>query len=219
MHTLARQARQPSGFLARLVGLAFRANQEGINWTIALLDIRPTDHVLELGFGPGLAIEKAAANASQGFVAGVDFSKAMVHQARKRNAAAIAAGRVELRHADASALPYPDNSFDKVFAANVIYFWQDPLANLKEIQRVMKPAGRLALYLVAKEDMARMKLTQTGVFTLYTGEDVLRLLTQAGFHRAHFKSKAERRRTGVCALAEKESHHSIEDRLPLSSRP
>ncbi len=203
LHTLALQFRRPSGLLGKLAGLLFRINREGNEWTIGLLEILPTDHVLEIGFGPGLAIQRAAALAMRGRVAGVDFSETMLTQARKRNAAAIAAGRVELKLGDAAALPYPDDSFDKVFDANVIYFWRDPLAHLREVRRVLKPGGRLALYLIAKEDMAKFKFTQTGVYTLYTGEEVVRLLVQAGFRHARFETRAERLRTGVCALAEK----------------
>ncbi len=203
LHTLALQFRRPSGLLGKLAGLLFRINREGNEWTIGLLEILPTDHVLEIGFGPGLAIQRAAALAMRGRVAGVDFSETMLTQARNRNAAAIAAGRVELKLGDAAALPYPDDSFDKVFAANVIYFWRDPLAYLREVRRVLKPGGRLALYLIAKEDMAKFKFTQTGVYTLYTGEEVVRLLVQAGFRHARFETRAERLRTGVCALAEK----------------
>ncbi|MGQ0695238.1 MAG: class I SAM-dependent methyltransferase [Nitrospiraceae bacterium] len=202
-HSLAQQFRQPSGFIGRIAGLLFRINREGIDWTITLLEIQPTDHVLEIGFGPGHGIQRVAQLAAQGRVAGMDFSETMLQQASRRNAAAIASGRVELRLGDASALPYPDNSFHKVFATNVVYFWNDPRGTLHEIRRVMKPGGRLALYVISKEDIANFKVTQTGLYTLYTGEDLVRRLTQAGFHQARFVTKAERLRTGVCALAEK----------------
>jgi len=202
-HTIATQLRQPSGWLGRLVGWFLCINREGTDWTVGLLGIQPADHVLEIGFGTGYGIQKAAAFASRGRVAGIDFSETMVRQARARNAAAIAAGLVDLRHGDASALPYPDNSFDKVFATNVVYFWQEPLANLKEIRRAMKPGGRLALYVIAKEELAEYKLTQTGVYTLYSGDELVRLLAQAGFRNARFETRSERLRTGVCALGEK----------------
>jgi ubiquinone/menaquinone biosynthesis C-methylase UbiE len=202
-HILAKQLRQPSGWLGRVIGFVLRINRQGIDWTVGLLDIRPTDHVLEVGFGSGYGIEQAAALAFRGRVAGIDFSETMVQQARARNAYVRAGGRVDLTHGEASALPYPENSFDKVFATNVVYFWQDPMANLKELRRVMKPGGRLALYVIAKEELAGMKITQTGVYVLYTGDDLVRLLAQAGFHNARFETKSERFRTGVCALAEK----------------
>ena len=202
-HRLAQQFRQPTGFLGRLAGFFFRINLEGIEWTINLLAIQPSDHVLEIGFGPGHGIQQVARLAAQGRVAGVDFSETMLQQASRLNAAAIEAGRVELRLGDASVLPYPDNTFHRVFATNVVYFWKDPLANLQELRRVMKPGGRLALYVISKDDLIKFKVTQTGVYQLYTGEDLVRLLAQAGFHRARFVTKPERHRTGICALAEK----------------
>ena len=202
-HILAQQFRQPSGFFGRFAGFLFRINLEGIAWTIDQLEIQPTDHVLEIGFGPGHGIQQAARLAVQGRVAGVDFSETMLQQALGRNAAAIATGNVELRLGDASKLPYPDNSFHKVFGTNVVYFWEDPVATLQEVQRVMKPGGRLALYVISKEDIANFKVTQTGVYHLYTGEDLVQLLTQAGFHQARFVAKSELHRTGICALAKK----------------
>jgi ubiquinone/menaquinone biosynthesis C-methylase UbiE len=203
-HKLAQQFRQPSGIVGRVLGFLFRMNREGIDWTIEQLDIQPTDHVLEIGFGSGLGIQRAASLATQGRVAGVDFSQTMLEQATRRNAAAIDAGLVELCLGDATALLYPENTFHKAFATNVIYFWQDPLANLRELHRVMKPGGRLALYVIAKEDLLKLKfITQTGVYQLYTDEDLVRLLTQAGFYQARFVAKPERHRTGICALAEK----------------
>lgn len=203
-HNLAKQLRQPEGLLGRFVGyLMTRTNREAIDWTVGLLDIQPSDHVLEVGFGPGLAIEQVARLSSSGRVVGIDFSKEMVKQASVRNAAAIAAGRVELKYGDASALPLGKDSFDKVFAINVIYFWENPIATLTEMRRVMKVGGRLVLYMVSKEDLAKMKSTRTGVFTTYTNEQAVQWLTQAGFNRVQFKTKAEKARTGVCVLAEK----------------
>jgi ubiquinone/menaquinone biosynthesis C-methylase UbiE len=200
---IARQLRRPSGWLGRVIGFVLRINRQGIDWTVGLLDIRPTDQVLEIGFGSGFGIQQAAAQASRGRVAGIDFSEEMVRLARARNACIHAGGRVDLSHGDASALPYPDDSFDKVFATNVVYFWPDPAVTLREVRRVMKPGGRLALYVIAKEELVEMKIAQTGVYTLYTGDELVRLLTQAGFHNARFETKSERFRTGVCALAEK----------------
>jgi ubiquinone/menaquinone biosynthesis C-methylase UbiE len=203
-HSLAQQFRQPSGIVGRVLGFLFRMNRQGIDWTIEQLEIQPTDHVLEIGFGPGLGIQRAASLATQGRVAGVDFSQTMLEQATSSNAAAIDEGLVELCLGDTTALLYPANTFHKALATNVIYFWTDPLANLRELHRVLKPVGRLALYVIAKDDLLKFKfITQTGVYQLYSGEDLVQLLNQAGFHQARFVTKPERHRTGVCALAEK----------------
>jgi len=68
---------------------------------------------------------------------------------------------------------------------------------------VLKSGGRLAIYVVDKKDLADMRLTQTGVFTLYAADELAVLLARAGFLNARATTKAERLRTGVCALAEK----------------
>ena len=120
-HRLAEQFCQPTGFAGRFVGFLFRMNREGVDWTISLLEIQPTDHVLEIGFGSGHGIASAAKLASQGWVAGVDFSATMLRQATRRIAGAIGACRIELKVGDANTLPYSDNRFNKVFATNVVF--------------------------------------------------------------------------------------------------
>jgi predicted methyltransferase len=74
---------------------------------------------------------------------------------------------------------------------------------LQEIRRVMKPGGRLALYVISKDDIAKFKVTQTGVYQLYGGEELVGLLTQAGFHNVRFVTNKESHRTGICGIAEK----------------
>jgi SAM-dependent methyltransferase len=74
-----------------------------------LLDIKPNDKVLEVGFGPGLGIELAAGLTSTGYVAGVDPSNEMIAQATARNEDAIKARRVDLRLGSAGSLPFEDN--------------------------------------------------------------------------------------------------------------
>jgi ubiquinone/menaquinone biosynthesis C-methylase UbiE len=205
IHSWGKQLRKPEGILGNVAVPFFMnvANRQLNGWTIDLLDIKPTDHVLELGFGPGLGICKVAAITTEGSVAGVDFSELMVRKARKRNAAAISAGRVDLKQGDVSSLPYDDETFDKVIAVQLIYFCQPPHIFLNESRRVLKPGGKIAVSFVAEEDMAKYKFTKTGVFALYTGEDALKLLTETGFTQPHFETRQVRPGMGICAIAER----------------
>jgi ubiquinone/menaquinone biosynthesis C-methylase UbiE len=58
---IAEQLRRPQGSWGVMTGIFMSlANRKVNEWTISLLDIQPTDHVLEVGFGPGLAIHKVA---------------------------------------------------------------------------------------------------------------------------------------------------------------
>ena len=100
-----------------------------------------------MGFGPGALIQALAARATEGFVAGVDLSTVMLQQASRRNAEAIREGRVRLQLGSALALPFEDASFDKALSANSLPFWPDQEAGVKEMQRVLKPGGVIAIIL------------------------------------------------------------------------
>ena len=73
-------------------------------WAVEMLNVQPTDRVLELGCGPGVAIAALATRATRGLVVGVDRSDVMIRQARRRNADAIREGRVELIHSPVERL-------------------------------------------------------------------------------------------------------------------
>ncbi|MCK4472667.1 MAG: class I SAM-dependent methyltransferase, partial [Anaerolineae bacterium] len=137
------QARKPSGWFGKITGHSMAWQHKPlIKWAITLMDVQPTDHVLDVGCGSGVAIKLIAKIAVEGFVAGVDYSEEMAQQALRRNAAAVRAGRVEIKHGDVAALPYDDESFDKVIATETFNFWPDPVANLKEVRRVMQSPER-----------------------------------------------------------------------------
>lgn len=137
---------QPAGLVGRvLCAHMVRANRKRILWAVPLLDVQPSDRVLEVGFGPGVAIEQVARLARTGFVAGLDHSAMSVANAGRRNRAAIASGRVELRLGSVAALPYADASFDKVFSINSLQFWPQPVENLRGLRRVLRSGGRITL--------------------------------------------------------------------------
>lgn len=148
---MVRQFGKPEGPLGRLAGLIMRlrpSNRLRGERTLELLEIRPADRILEIGFGPGLAVARAAELARAGRVVGLDHSELMVREARRRNAGAIRAGRVELLLGSADALPPLDAApFDKVMAVNVYMFWKDPVSVLRGLLAVLRPGGTIALTL------------------------------------------------------------------------
>ena len=206
---IGRQARKPSGWLGKMLygHLAARGHRSLTNWAMGFVNIQPPDHVLDVGCGGGMAIKLIAGIAVEGFVAGVDHSEDMVQQALKRNAAAARAGRVEIKHGSVAALPYGDESFDKVVAIETFYFWPDPVANLQEVRRVMKPGGLLALAMEgSKESTDQQKQTELAArmeFPLYFGAEAVEMLTAAGFSRAWFESAPDQGYGWLCALGVK----------------
>jgi ubiquinone/menaquinone biosynthesis C-methylase UbiE len=116
-------------------------------WVSNLLNVGPSDHMLEVGFGPGVIIQRLSLLAAAGHVAGIDPSREMIEQARTRDAVAIQSGHVDLRRGSVESLPFDDNSFDKALAINSMQVWPDALAGLREMWRVTKleAESRLAL--------------------------------------------------------------------------
>jgi ubiquinone/menaquinone biosynthesis C-methylase UbiE len=113
---------RPSGLLGRLAGWLMARTDADDRWVVDLLDVRPADRVLEIGFGPGIAIALLAERTTAGLVAGVDPSDVMAQQARRRSRAAVQAGRVVLCQGSATALPYADARFTKACAIHAVYF-------------------------------------------------------------------------------------------------
>ena len=91
------------------------SNQERNRWTVDLLDLQPSDRVLEIGYGPGLALAQAAGRVTSGEIAGMDHSRIMLEQATARNAAAIQAGRMRLSVGGLDDLGGLGGPFDKVY--------------------------------------------------------------------------------------------------------
>jgi SAM-dependent methyltransferase len=148
MRAVVGQFHRPRGFGGRAAGwvMATRGSNRKRNiWAVRLLDVQPDDRVLEIGFGPGVAIREMARHATSGQVVGVDHSEVMVRQARKRNAAAVLDGRVDLRLGSAEHLPAFDELFDRILAVNSLMFWDEPVERIEELRRLLRPGGRLAI--------------------------------------------------------------------------
>lgn len=169
------------GWLA--LQLMLRRNQSMNEWAVALLDIRPADRVLELGFGAGASIQRAAKLATQGHVAGIDTSADAVQRASRRNRAAIRAGRVDLRQGDVHALPFAEGDFDKAFCCGLVYYLADPVAALREVWRVLAPSGLFALMARRPEILAQNPVFMQGDHRRYSGAELCDQLTAAGFSR------------------------------------
>jgi len=208
LEAVGAQAREPSGWLGRISGHFMAWEHRALtNWAIGFMDIRSTDHVLDVGCGPGMAIKLMSITTVDGFVAGVDHSEIMVQQALKRNAAFVQAGLVEIKHGDVSALPYDDESFDKIIAVETFYFWPEHVASLREVLRVMKPGGSMALAMAGSKESPNLdkhvvQADRMG-FALYSGAEMERVLTAARFSQAWFESAPDKGWGWLCALGVK----------------
>ncbi len=142
------QAHHPRGVAGRVTAweMAYRpSNRQRSGWVVSLLQVRPADRVLEIGFGPGVAIAQLV-RAGAGHVYGLDHSGVMLREASRRNAAAIRAGRVTLFEASVDQIPPAlDGPFDAILAVNTLAFWPAPAQRLAELRRRLAPDGRIAI--------------------------------------------------------------------------
>lgn len=185
----------PRGFSGSLIGYLMAWTHWWRNtWVLSLLDLKLDDRVLEIGFGPGTEIKRSAELAARGFVAGIDPSEVMLRQASRRNRRYIHDGRVELRRASMSAIPYPDGSFDKVFGINCIQFSSDLLHDLGEIRRVLKPGGLAAL---AVQPLWKGATNATAV---EIGRKIREAMVETGFSECGIEQKRLWPRMIVCAI-------------------
>ena len=175
---IVRQFGKPAGMPGRLAGwiMARRpSNRERSLRTLQHLGVETTDRVLEIGYGPGVAIGEAARLANLGHVAGIDHSELMFEVASRRNAAAIEAGRVELHVASPSSMPSFAQPFDKAFAVNVHMFWQDRIDPLHKILLALREGGVLALSFQPRKPGA------TDADSVAAGESIVEAMQAAGF--------------------------------------
>ncbi len=135
---LIKQFGKPSGYLGNIAGFIMAnrsSNIERSEWGISLLNIQPSDYVLEIGFGPGVAIKKMSDLVTNGIIYGIDHSELMVKKASDRNKKAILSGKVKLISASVSEFPAFDQAIDKVIDVNTFQFWEDPVNSLKEVKK------------------------------------------------------------------------------------
>jgi ubiquinone/menaquinone biosynthesis C-methylase UbiE len=183
---LMRMFGRPQGLAGRLGGLILaRGNRPFAEEVVTLLGVEPAQRVLEIGFGPGVAIALLAQAAPGVRIAGIDVSTEMVEQARARNAAAIRAGAVDLRHGTVERLPFADAAFDLALAINSMQVWPDVDAGLRALRRVLRPGGRVALAFTPRSGQPRAGVTAR--------------LEAAGFENARLAEL----RGGFCAMARK----------------
>lgn len=175
------------------------------NWGLTHLSIEKDFTVLDVGCGGGRTIQKLAATATGGLICGVDYAKGSVAASRAKNARLIDAGRVAIQRASVSQLPFTDNTFDVVTAVETQYYWPDLVEDMREILRVLKPGGTLAV-MVESYKGGRNEILHAPVMSLLRStrmsvHEQKKLFTMAGY--AGVVVFEEHQKSWLCAIGEK----------------
>lgn len=126
-----------------LQGLIYQLRQAVVMDNVVAAKLAPQAPVLEIGCGAGhLTVELAARGLR---VDAVDASQAMVDVTADRISQAGLAQRVTVAEADVHALPFAASSFDLVVAVGVIPWLHSPGDAVREMARVLRPAGQVIL--------------------------------------------------------------------------
>ena len=187
---------RPTGLGGCAAGLLMAhrpSNRRRNAWAVSLLDVQRDDRVLELGFGPGLAIRELSRIAAEGYVCGIDHSELMLRWARRRNADGLRRGVVDLRLGSFDELPAFDAPFDKILAVNAMLFRSDPVARLAEFRRLLRPGGLIA---VAYQPRGPGATDETSVAK---GREIAAALIRAGFSEVRLETMRLKPAV-VCAL-------------------
>ena len=177
------------------------------DWGLAHISIAKQHPILDVGCGGGRTLSKLAAIATEGKVYGIDFSDESVATSTRTNADWIKKGRVEVRHASVSQLPFPDSVFDLVTAVETHFWWPNLPGDVREIFRVLRPRGTLLIIaevykgantVVSK--LAEKYAGRTGM-TLLTPDEHRELLANAGY--CDIQIIAEHKKGWICCAGKK----------------
>jgi ubiquinone/menaquinone biosynthesis C-methylase UbiE len=178
---IARQAERPSGVFGRVLGAIMAVETRTLNDEVLRhLAVAPNERILEIGFGHGRTLERAAKGTPGARFAGIDHAEDMVAALARRARRLVAQNRLEVRAGDSGALPWPDATFDGAFTVHTIYFWPEPARHLTEIHRVLRPNGRLVLAFRDRTPDVEAS-APPDIYHLRSRDEVMALLTAAGF--------------------------------------
>ena len=115
-------------------------------WAVDTLAPGPTDRLLEVGCGHGVAVSLVCERLTSGRITAIDRSQKMIEMAARRNREHVAAGRAVLKTAALEEADLGGERFDKAFAFNVAPFWLQPKEALGIVGRHLAPDGAFHLF-------------------------------------------------------------------------
>jgi SAM-dependent methyltransferase len=123
------------------------AASERLAWAVDALDVAPSDRVLEVGCGHGVAATLVCERLDGGRLTAIDRSAKMIDMATRRNEEHVAAGRAVFQRVELERADFGDERFDKAFGVHVAALWRSAEA-LEVVRRHLAPGG--ALYVISQ---------------------------------------------------------------------
>lgn len=195
---LASQFKCPSGEIGKQVGEQMdELNAPQNDWVLMLLNLQPSDQILELGFGTGKTLGKVAKIVKTGKIYGVELSDTMIDVASRKLKNEISLGLIKLYKENSENLPFPDNSFNKIFSVHTVYFWENLNKVFSQLFRVSTINGITAIYFVSPI------LVPSEEFHEYSQTEIVQQLTAVGYKDIQIQKKKFGEQNGICILSKK----------------
>jgi ubiquinone/menaquinone biosynthesis C-methylase UbiE len=122
---------------------------ERLRWAVEVLNVDPSDQILEIGCGHGVAAALVCEQLKAGKLVAIDRSAKMIRAASERNRDHIEAGRASFHTIDLTDInpeKFGKAQFNKIFASHVNVFWLKPTNELDVIRELLRPDGELNLF-------------------------------------------------------------------------
>lgn len=181
LQAIASQLKHPTG--EKGIEMGNMMNETNINMTrhsIQNLQIEAGNKILELGHGNAGHVEFIFEQAENIKYYGLEMSELMFQEARQINRNYVSQKQAFFSIYDGNTIPFEDDSFNKVFTVNTIYFWQEPEKLLSEIYRVLQPKEILCITFAEESFMKQLPFTQFE-FELYSTEKAEKLIEKSSF--------------------------------------
>jgi ubiquinone/menaquinone biosynthesis C-methylase UbiE len=199
---IASQLGNPSGLFGGLV-LAVMNRQNGALYgkTAGMLALNDGEAVLDIGCGNGYVLGMLAREHDCEFM-GIDISADIIKTATRRLREFVKSGKVRLQVQNVEALAFADNSFDKIYTINTIYFWENLDRAMSEIWRVLKPGGLFVNAFYSAKTLANFPHTQYG-YRHFSHDQLVMAGQNAGFAKHDIKIVPILKGAAYCALYSK----------------
>lgn len=203
---LARQLSKPSKVIGPLIlaQLWNHRNKALNDAALRFLGIEPGDDALEVGFGGGYLLGEVLTRVTHGLVAGIDVSAAMTDYCQSRFRRQLLAGKLDLKCASVSSIPYGDERFNKVYSVNSLFYWPDVGQGLKECWRVLRAGGIFVLIFTSRASLKNKPFAKHGL-TLLDGEDIARIMKDVGFEITRVSEASDAHRSYWCVVGSKDA--------------
>lgn len=186
---LAQNLANPQGEKGIEIGEMMNATNIGMTLeSIRTLLIEDNQHILEIGHGNAGHLKSLLSLAQDLKYTGVDISETMHNEAKKLNTEFQTKADFVLY--EGKKLPFGDQTFDKIFTVNTVYFWENPVEFLNEIYRVLKDNGTFVLTFGQRDFMEKLPFTAYD-FTLYNNDEMEELVSKSHFKRMKTSEKEE----------------------------